>query len=175
MAFTPSRGIKGSSFLKNLSLLIEERFQRVFISVEIIPLIDSYEFIQALISLESVSELSMSLVPSNPGYRDQWREIDEELHITQTKELSLKYQFAEGVKAKIPDGGLLDKFLSMIADGYGKARAKGVLGGVARRISSVDQFKTVDVSDELGSEDMINVVSNELQRLAAEQIPHEDT
>lgn len=170
IAYVPSHGIREASFRKNLSLLIEEGLGGIFIDVEIIPVVESYDFIQAVTEFDEIHDISIYLAPSNPGYRDQWAEVDKEFHDVKAQHFLARYQFLDNVKAVIPENSMLRRFLAMMADGYGRAKAQGTVKGILRRISSDEGIRRIELPDDMTEEEAFERVAPVLEQFSAEQI-----
>ena len=165
-----TRGIQESSFRKNLALLIEEGLDRFFIDVRIIPIIETQNFLEAIAEFDEIKELSVYLVPSNPSYRDQWAEVDSELQEVHAESFSAKYKFVKNAKTVIPENSMLERFLAMMADGYGRARAIGWVRGALRKIHSEKAVLKIEIPDDLGSDEAFDEVAPVLEQYHAEQI-----
>jgi len=122
--------------------------------------------------MDRVDEIAASVTPSNPGYREQWRPVDEELQELDAEEMTVKYSLKGNSNLDIPETGLLSRLIAMVADGYGSLRAKGVFEGAPVQISSKEQPKTITLSEDVAV-DPLPELAKKLKAIAAEQTPYE--
>lgn len=95
----------------------------MFAEFHISPIKEEYSFIEQVKKMSVVSKLRMHLVPSNPRFRDQWKDVDERLrnnHISKYKE----EQESQDIGGLTVDE-ITESKLMMTEDGYGDSTAYG--------------------------------------------------
>lgn len=109
-----------------------DRFQEIFRDnhqpstfgqIHVSPIKEEYSFIEQVRQMAIVEKITMHLVPSNPRFRDQWKDVDERLrrnHISKYKE----EQESNDVSGLVVDD-ITESKMMMTEDGYGDSRAVG--------------------------------------------------
>ncbi len=116
--------INQSIFRNKFSELFEKNFNNFFVKTSTSPIIDEYFFLDEITKFQSLKNITISLVPSNPRFSDRWRDIDERLrnnHVTNYKEIlenksSGSVELDDETKSKV----------YMSEDGYGETTATGI-------------------------------------------------
>ena len=174
IAYSPDSGIRESSFRRYLAEIIHHGLGGILVHVEIDPIIEAYQFIRDVKSLDTVRDISVWIKPSNPGYKDQWKEVDEELQEEKVEEFHTRYKLKDKVKAAIPEGGFLEKILLMVSDGYGNAKARGTKDGEMKTIRSGQAPKQVEFdSKEVDDAQVAERLADDLEAMSSQQIPYD--
>lgn len=138
-------------FEKVFKDLVEAKFQKFFVGCDIEPIADLRTFVARLSNLNVITELQASIFPPNPLFGPCWKSLSEYLRKRKLTEAVIKEESSQGIETKLPDiakavlseqspadllelmepllDGLGDAALLMAADGYGRARVKGVESG----------------------------------------------
>ncbi len=129
-----SSQISKDQFVRLFKEVFESSFEGFFVEVGIHLINDGVSFLKELKSFEIVSKVTISLVPSNPHFGEEWKEIDKlmkEENLTNYKQV---YENKRGgsvvVDKKIESG------IYMSEDGYGVADATGLKNGKTTTIST---------------------------------------
>jgi hypothetical protein len=150
IAFRPVSGqINQGQFRKQFARLIEEAYDRVFISTEISLIQDRIQIQETLRRVENVSRIEIHLVPSNPS-TSIWKDIDKDLKETGT----VKYTEIRDTNEKktsgstiLNDEALLHKLI-MAEDGYGEMKVRGKVEGKIRVVSTKDNPVTTSAPND---------------------------
>ncbi len=138
-------------FEKVFKDLIEAKFQNFFVGCDIEKIADLRTFVTRLSGLSVITELQATIFPPNPLFGPCWKSLSEYLQKRKLTEAVIKEEAPEGIETKLPEivravlaelpvsqlvelmepllDGLGDAALLMAADGYGRARVKGVEHG----------------------------------------------
>jgi len=128
--------------------LVELRYQRFFVGCDIKPVVDLRTFVTRLSKLDRITELNATVMPPNPLFGPCWKSLFEYMKKRRLTEASIKEQADAGIETRLKDiatavlqdrgaqqmvelmepllGGVGDAALLMAADGYGRARVKGI-------------------------------------------------
>lgn len=131
--------------------LIEARYQKFFVGCDIEPIADLRTFVTRLSKLDRITELQATVMPPNPLFGPCWKSLSEYLRKRKLSEASIKEQAATGIDTRLKEiavavlaektasqivemmepllDGIGDAALLMAADGYGRARVKGLEHG----------------------------------------------
>lgn len=131
--------------------LVEAKYQVFFVGCDIEPIADLRTFVTRLSGLSVVTELQASIFPPNPLFGPCWKSLSEYLLKRKLTEAVIKEEAPQGIQTKLPEiakavltdlppeefvelmepllDGLGDAALLMAADGYGRARVKGIEHG----------------------------------------------
>ncbi|MDD5129822.1 MAG: hypothetical protein PHS66_02055 [Candidatus Omnitrophica bacterium] len=110
---------------------------------------DEIEIFDLVKSWDRLSRATFDLVPSNPSSRDDWKEVDEIIRKAEAKRAKLEFENREKGLAK--QGSVIQKSMSMAADGYGEFKLKGWIGNVGQTFNSLSTIikKEIHSVDEL--------------------------
>lgn len=131
--------------------LVEAKYQNFFVACDIEPIADLRTFVSRLSGLTVITELHASIFPPNPLFGPCWKSLSEYLRKRKLTEAVIKEEGPQGIDTKLPEiakavladlspaellklmepllDGLGDAALLMAADGYGRARVKGLEHG----------------------------------------------
>ena len=140
-----------TQFEKVFKDLIETKYQNFFVECVIEASADLRTFVKRLAGLDRITELQATVFPPNPLFGPCWRSLSEYLLKRKLKEATIKEEGIQGIETRLPEiaaallterpaaemielmepllGGLGDAALLMAADGYGRARVKGLERG----------------------------------------------
>lgn len=116
----------------DLKQTFTERFQEIFRDnhqpgifgeLHVSPIKEEYSFIEKVRQMSVVKKITMHLVPSNPRFRDQWKDVDERLrqnHISKYKE-----EQESNDRAGLVVDDITESKMMMTEDGYGDSKAIG--------------------------------------------------
>jgi len=125
IAYNPyGKIISSESFCKIFSEIIIGGNDSFLIDAIIHPVVEEFQFLEFLKSMQLLKKFTVSLVPSNPNNRDLWKAMDERLrnmNVTKYKE-TLEGDKNKGLKID----ELTESKIYMAEDGYGKATAEGI-------------------------------------------------
>ena len=138
-------------FEKVFKDLIEAKYKKFFVGCDIEAIADLRTFVNRLAGLDRITELQATVFPPNPLFGPCWKSLSEYLLKRKLKEAIIKEEGIQGIETKLPEiaaallaerpaaemiklmepllGGLGDAALLMAADGYGRARVKGLERG----------------------------------------------
>ncbi len=138
-------------FEKVFKDLIEAKYQKFFVGCDIAAVADLRTFVTRLAGLDKITELQATVFPPNPLFGPCWKSLSEYLLKRKLKEAVIKEEGVQGIETKLPEiaaallsekpaaemvalmepllDGLGDAALLMAADGYGRARVKGLERG----------------------------------------------
>ncbi len=131
--------------------LIESKFERFFVGCDIEPVTDLRTFVMRLSRLDRITQLQATVVPPNPLFGPCWKSLGEYMQKRKLVEAQIREEAPSGIETKLkkiaaavladipPEqlvplmepllDGVGDAALLMAADGYGRARVKGVEEG----------------------------------------------
>jgi hypothetical protein len=138
IAYHPSGSvISGKAFVARFAEIIENAYDRFFISAEILPINEPEAFKEALRRFSRIDRLSIYLHPSNPSSREIWRPIDDKLREMNAKEYREEYDGQRSDSGLKPDADeSVGRKIAMAEDGYGHAEATGIREGKKRTAST---------------------------------------
>lgn len=138
-------------FEKVFKDLVEAKYQKFFVGCDVEPIADLRTFVSRLSGLSAITELQASVFPPNPLFGPCWKSLSEYLRKRKLTEAVIKEEAPQGIETKLPEiakavlaelpaadlielmepllDGLGDAALLMAADGYGRARVKGLEHG----------------------------------------------
>lgn len=138
-------------FEKVFKDLVETKFEKFFVGCDVEPITDLRTFVTRLSSLDAITELQATIFPPNPLFGPCWKSLSEYLRKRRLIEAVIKEEAPQGIETKLPEiakavlaelppadllelmepllDGLGDAALLMAADGYGRARLKGLEHG----------------------------------------------
>lgn len=138
-------------FEKVFKDLVEAKYQKFFVGCHIEGIADLRTFVTRLAGLDKITELQATVFPPNPLFGPCWKSLSEYLLKRKLKEAVIKEQGIQGIETRLPEiaaallsekpagemvelmepllDGLGDAALLMAADGYGRARVKGLERG----------------------------------------------
>lgn len=144
--------------------LVEMRHQKFFVGCDIEPIVDLRTFVTRLSKLDRITELQATVMPPNPLFGPCWESLYEYMKKRKLTEASIKEQADAGIETRLKEiatavlnerqpwqmvelmepllGGVGDAALLMAADGYGRARVKGVEDGRAVVIRTSENQKS---------------------------------
>ncbi|NOT09867.1 MAG: hypothetical protein HOP28_16865 [Gemmatimonadales bacterium] len=132
-----SSHISSEIFCERFPRLFEEAHDNLFVSADIQYIKDRYSFLERLNALTEVYDVEFTLHPTNPGYSELYRLVDERL-----KRLNAR-QYREQLHAERAQGGLriaddadVKAKAAMAEDGYGEATATGLERGNVTKITT---------------------------------------
>ncbi len=127
------------------------RYQKFFVGCDIQPVVDLRTFVTRLSKLDHINELHATVMPPNPLFGPCWKSLFEYMKKRNLTEASIKEQATTGIETRLKEiaaavlretdaqqmvelmepllDGVGDAALLMAADGYGRARVKGVEDG----------------------------------------------
>ena len=128
--------ISDNQFRKFFASLFREGHDNLFVNAEVISVDEDYELLEMFGRFDRIFLVSVSLHPSNPSFRDRWKNFDNRL-----KELEAG-SYEEKIEAKGEQGlniqndeETLSK-ISMAHDGYGDATVGGIIDGERKKINT---------------------------------------
>lgn len=135
IAFRPiTNHISEEAFKSVVSEIIEKANDDLFINVDIQIISEEHDVFVALKEFSKINNIYITLHPSNPSFRDRWKEVDEELRHSNVETYSSKYTSSKGIK--VSDESNVFSEISMASDGYGKADIDGEKNGVPFKAST---------------------------------------
>lgn len=151
--------IEQQTFRRRFSQIIEETFERFFVTCDIEPISDLQSFVARLRQFDRIDSITATVVPPNPLFGPAWRQVVDYLRRRNASELKVAESAGRGglesrvseVATAVSEGGaeaiadrppldIVDAAVLMAADGYGKAK---VQGQVARQEVLVRTTETV--------------------------------
>jgi len=123
---------------------------------EISEISDNKKFFDEIGRAEFVNKIKIELQPSNPKFKELWKEVDEDLRKAGIQKLKEQY---EGENIKVEEHSNLSKKLYMASDGYGIGEAICLIDGDEVKISTNNNQLTKDVN--FNKDEVMNAV-NEL-------------
>ncbi len=110
---------------------------------------DEIEIFELVKGWDRLSRASFDLVPSNPDPREDWKEVDDLIQKARAKRAKLEFENKEESLAK--QDSIIQKSMSMAADGYGEFKLKGWIGNVGQTFNSISTIirKEIHSVDEL--------------------------
>jgi hypothetical protein len=156
-------------FIRAFNQLFSSQFE-MFVEFEISGIKEQYSFINQVKKLKKIERISISLVPSNPRFAENWKDIDERMrenNIDKYKEIQESTKGDFGIKLDKETEGKLQ----MSEDGYGESKASGIdENGNEIMISTVT--KNQDVNEILpkeienrGAKSVLRFIHGTLQRI----------
>ena len=118
--------ISNNQFLTHLTELIEVGYDKFFVQADISPIDEEVKISEAIKILETVTEVSFDVHPTNPSNRPVYQTLDERLkRLKATREKRTIYAEAEGFNREelLKDGAY--KGIMLAVDGYGNASLSG--------------------------------------------------
>lgn len=154
--------ISGNAFVARFAEIIENAYERFFISAEILPVNEPEAFKEALRHFTRIDRLSIYLHPSNPSSRDIWQSIDDKLRAMNARDYREEYNGQRSDRGLRPDADeMIERKIAIVEDGYGHAEATGIRGGKKRIASTRSLPLSVDApSDSAESPDVLKALSD---------------
>ncbi len=139
IAYHPSGTvISGSAFVARFAEIVENAYERFFISAEILPVNEQEAFKEALRRFSRIDRLSIYLHPSNPSSRDIWEPVDEKLRAMNAQDYREEYNGHQSNRGLKPDADeMIERKIAMAEDGYGHVEATGIREGKKRTARSL--------------------------------------
>jgi hypothetical protein len=128
--------------------LIESKFQKFFVGCDIEPITDLRTFVTRLLRIQRITELYATVSPPNPLFAPCWKSLSDYLRKRKLADIQIREQANAGIETRLREiaeavlkeqsasvlvelmepllDGVGDAALLMAADGYGRARVKGV-------------------------------------------------
>lgn len=144
--------------------LVETRQEKFFVGCDIEPVIDLRTFVTRLSKLDRITELLATVMPPNPLFGPCWKSLSAYLKQRKLTEATIKEVSDAGIQTRLKEiaaaildkrdarqmvelmepllDGVGDAALLMAADGYGRARVKGVEDGRAVVIRTSENQKS---------------------------------
>lgn len=144
--------------------LVEYKF--ILAGCDVEPVTDLRTFVMRLSKLDRITELQATVSPPNPLFGPCWKSLSEYLKKRKLTEVQIKEQADSGIKTRLKEiaeavlqtektagqllemmepllDGVGDAALLMAADGYGRARIKGMEGAHEAVIRTSDNQKSI--------------------------------
>lgn len=116
--------INANAFCKAFSGILIGADDTFNVESRIFPVNMTYDFINYLEKMQSITKLSISLTPSNPNNRDVWEEIDDKLRNMNVRAYKEVFEAKPGKSLDLQDEERSK--IHMAEDGYGKAISEGL-------------------------------------------------
>ena len=144
--------------------LVESKYQKFFVGCDIEPITDLRTFVTRLLKINRITEIYATVSPPNPLFGSCWKSLGEYLRQRKLTEIQIKEQANAGIETKLKEiaeavlkeqsanqlvelmepllDGVGDAALLMAADGYGRARVKGIEDGHEVTIRTSDNQRS---------------------------------
>jgi hypothetical protein len=142
IAYHPVRqGISMTSFERRFAELFQRGLGNLFIDVGVVRLIDETTIWAAIEKFTRIDRFDVTIHPTNPDYREVYRDIDEHLKALRAAKMTqtiVARDAGEKAGAGLDVAGDRDSRakITMAADGYGEASVTGVMDGRKRTVST---------------------------------------
>lgn len=180
-------GIQEDVFPRRFKAIIEAAYNNFFVDCTIEPVTDYRAFLDKLISLEKITELSAKVHPPNPLFGRLWGSLDKYVKRRQASEVSVRetsdsstglstelvklfQQILENPKYQPktePD--ITDAAMLMAADGYGSGKAVGMDGDIEVIVRTNESQKSFLFNKEPDPEMLANVARVQFESVSAER------
>jgi hypothetical protein len=147
IAFRPvGNNISENAFRNVFAEIIEKANNDFFVNVDIQIISEEIDVFYSLKNFEKINSVSIHLHPSNPTNREIWKDLDEELKLSQVDTYHTSYKSDRGIV--VSENSKIFSEITMAADGYGNARIEGEKEG-KKVIASTDRIPVkFDVTEE---------------------------
>lgn len=170
IAYHPISGRIGENqFRENFCKLFEKSHRNFFVDVKIQTIDEEKELLKCIGKFDIIHSITITLHPSNPSNRKEWKDIDNRL-----KKLEAE-SYKEEIKASVnSDRGLheIDKDddimgkIQMTEDGYGESRIKGRMNGEEKTVSTKGCSKTTMApNDDFSTEEVWQTLKQAFNRI----------
>lgn len=124
---------------------------------------DEVEIFELVKGWDKLSRASFYLVPSNPDSREDWKDVDEIIRRAKAKRAKLEFENKDESLSK--QGSIIQKSMSMAADGYGEFKLNGWIGNVGQAFNSISTIIRKDIHsvDELPA--ILGQLYNEIKKI----------
>jgi len=180
-------GIQEDVFPRRFKAIIEAAYNNFFVDCTIEPVTDYRAFLDRLISLRKITELSAKVHPPNPLFGRLWGSLDKYVKRRQATEFSVR-ETSDGLAGlstelvnlfqKIlenpkyqpeiePD--ITDAAMLMAADGYGSGKAVGMDGDTEVVVRTNESQKSFLFHKEPVPELLANLARVQFESISAER------
>jgi hypothetical protein len=139
--------------------------------IELLPVIQEFEFLREVQSLDHVSLAVFKLRPSNPNNRELWKPMDEDLRAMHAAEEVRRIKAKKG-QSLVVKGTSLERAAAQVEDGYGEGRVIGERDGRKIIVTSKDMPANFEVPD-FPSPEAEAQIAQELANLQSRMSRHE--
>lgn len=124
---------------------------------------DEIEIFELVKTWDRLSRAAFDLIPSNPDSREDWKDVDEVIRKAKAKRAKLEFENKEDGLAR--QDSIIQKSMSMAADGYGEFKLKGWIGNVGQTFNSISTIirKELHSVDELPA--ILGQLYNEIKKV----------
>lgn len=149
IAYQHSSSLNESSFRNVIKEIIEKSNDNFFITADLVTITNKDKFSEALKKIKHVSFISITLHPSNPTFKDFYKETDENLKLAKIKQLTETATPASDEGIILENYPLFPEKVAMTLDGYGNTKLKGIIEGKKRTISTeTTPYETIIPADK---------------------------
>jgi len=192
VAYRPaSSKLSRERFLGLFGALVEEKFNKFFVTCTLEPLSDVERFAARLKQLERILRIDVTVRPPNPLFGPAWEQIGKDLKARKAAELKIAESCAEGEGLDSPvariasdlssprtgDAGVptighvsvADAAILMAADGYGEGSVTGESEGKAVVIRTRDSQVSISVAPDVDPQAVFEAVDELFASVAAKR------
>lgn len=169
LAFQEQAAISRNIFVSKFQDLFNENISEEDFFLELSNVNEEYVFTEKVLKLTNIKKVTIDLIPSNPQFRDRWKDIDNSLkerRIDKYKEVQTSKGDGLGI---IIDEETKSKF-TMAEDGYGEASVSGTLDGSPKTISTREKEKQSTDAIAIDAKETFFSVTTKLWRKFSEII-----
>lgn len=170
--------------------LVQHKF--ILAGCDIEPVTDLRTFVMRLSRLDRITELDATVSPPNPLFGPCWKSLSEYLRKRKLTEIHINEQSAIGIDTRLKEiavavldaeqaaqtlmvlmepllHGVGDAALLMAADGYGRARIKGLEGAHETTIRTSDNQKSFLLESDSHPHALFDAASTAFTKISAER------
>lgn len=159
--------LSANSFRNRFAELLKASRKEGFFQAEVQVINDQYEIFRELEKLGSITNVKISLHPSNPNPNPTYEDIDEDLRNKNAQKYVEEYDGGDGA-LKIKDDKEVRKKISMANDGYGHGRVSGIdENGEKKTVATDDQPTTeeVPIDETLSPKDILSILGDKIKSI----------
>lgn len=167
IAYRPiSNRLSQRQFRLVFASLIEAAHHDFFIGVELQPIVEEFQIIEAIRKFSRIYRISVDLHPSNPSNRDLWRHIDQRLKDLNAAKIKETIISEEGGinQEKLQDDDVMNELI-MASDGYGFGAVEGEIEGRKVTITTADSPVQQEVIATDDPEDLLDQLRSAFRRI----------
>jgi hypothetical protein len=159
--------LSANSFRNRFAELLKSSRKEGFFQAEVQVINDQDEIFREMEELKSITNVKVSLHPSNPNPNPTYEDIDEDLRDKNAQKYVEEYDSGDGA-LNIKDDEEVRKKISMANDGYGHGKVSGIdENGEKKTVATDDQPTSEDVpiEENLNSEDILSILGDKIKSI----------